>query len=124
MRWFARVISILWALGAFFWTLFYFGSIQQEGEISLMVFIIVTVVAFVMILGAAIIASGWRKLELLGGIGLLVDGVMLAIGLYILPHLIRDSSVSEQVTYLSIMVLPALIAGVLFLLSHLISKRS
>jgi hypothetical protein len=124
MRWFARVISILWALGAFFWILFYFGSIQQEGEISLAVFIIVTVIAFVMILGSAIIASGWRKLELLGGIGLLVDGALIAIGLYLLPHMIRGSSVSEQVIYLSIMVLPALAAGILFLICQWKSKTS
>ena len=82
----------------------------------------VLIIAFVMYVGAAIVAGVWGK-EILGGRILIVDGVLLfALGItfQIVAGGIKEvlSMGQVEVTGLLTIVLPPLVAGSLFLASH------
>jgi hypothetical protein len=132
MRWVARVLSILWAFWAFFWTLFVLAHFTGEGEffskaVSTIIIIIMIIVAL-MFMGAAIIASVWGK-EALGGGVLLVDGVLMIASIIIVAYLTGSPRDFFRLPWLNAlalftMVLPPLVAGFLFLICHRRSKTS
>jgi hypothetical protein len=116
MRWVARFLSIPWAYWTLFWTWFVLGHAFQGAVLA-----IIMTIPLLMFLGAAIIAGVWGK-EVLGGVVLLIDGVLLfAVGT-LGPHspmLNGDAALS-----ISTIVLPPLVAGYLFLACHRRSKTS
>jgi|GEM_PF-3514427 len=124
MRWVARFLSIAWALWALFWTFFLAANYQREGFFGLAGSIIIMIVAALLFLGAALIASVWRK-EALGGGVLLVDSVLVTLAGTLGPHepMLNHQFWSTAVGFLTL-VLPPLAAGILFLVCHRRSKTS
>lgn len=124
MRWVARIISIPWAYFALFIVWFVAGNGYEEG-MSLGLYITVVFVAFLLTLGATIIAGVWEK-EALGGTVLLVDCALIIICFMASPH-IRPSLVDfftpSKLPFNFIPLLPPLLAGVLFLTCHWASRR-
>ena len=127
MRWAARLLSVAWAFWALFWTWFATGSLHVEGDLSFAVSIIIMITALLMFLGAAIIASAWRK-EAFGGVVLLLDGVLLIPCFLLgLPHIrvtIWEFFTLSHMPFNIVFVLPPLVAGSLFLICHRRSKKS
>ena len=123
MRWVARFLSIPWVFWALFVTWFLVGDSYFAGEISLAVSIIITIIAALMFLGAAIIASVWGK-EAFGGGVLLVDGALIIVFLIVevRPTIEEFLTPSDPLGF--VMVLPPLVAGSLFLICHRRSKTS
>ena len=126
MRWIARILSIPWAFLAFFLTWWGIAQYISEEKISLhlAVYSIILIIVALMYVGAAIIASVWRK-EALGG------GILMADGMFILAFMIIDGTLPRDFSRWSIvdallfftMALPPLVAGFLFLVCHWKSKR-
>jgi len=124
MRWAARLLSVVWTFWALFWTWFVLTNYLGEGLFSLAVYIIIMITALLMFLGAAIIASVWRK-EALGGRVLLVDGVLIIASGTLAPHSpMLTGEFWLTALGISTMVLPPLAAGSLFLICHHRSKTS
>ena len=125
MRWVARFLSIPWAFWALSVTLFVVANFQGE-YFGLAVSIIIMIIAALMFIGAAIIASVWGK-EAFGGVVLLVDGVLIIVCLIVVPHIgptIVEFLTPSALPFNFVMVLPPLVAGSLFLACHRISKTS
>lgn len=128
-RWVARVLSILWAFWAIFWTWFVLANFTGEGEFfSKAVSTIIMIIFALMFMGAAIIASVWGK-EALGGGVLLVDGVLMIASIIIVAYLTGSPRDFFRLPWLNAlalftMVLPPLVAGFLFLICHRRSKTS
>jgi len=129
MRWVARFISIPWAFWTLFWTWFVLSELAGEGHFSPAASIIIMIVAFLMFMGAAIIASVWGK-EALGGGVLLADGVLILASIIIFCLTVPGPGDSlgpllllAALTFFT-MVLPPLAAGSLFLVCHRRSKTS
>lgn len=126
MRWCARIISILWAYWALFWTFFLTAHTCPRNPSIWAILIPVVVIAFLMYVGAAIVASVWGK-EAFGGRVLIADGAML-FSLGIIIEFIPggfDSVFSLdpiEIIGFATIVLPPLVAGVLFLACHRKSK--
>jgi len=114
MRWVARLISIPWAYWALFIAWFVAGNGYEEG-MSLGLYIIIVFIAFLMTLGAAIIAGVW-SMELLGGMVLLADSLLIFIWFAVTPQLPGGLFL--------VLVLPPLLAGWLFIASNRLSKKS
>jgi len=126
MRWVARFLSIPWAYWALFITWFVVGSGNADGEISLAFYIIIVIIASLLFMGAAIIASVWGK-EAFGGCVLLVDGALIIVCFLVVPHIgptIVEFLTPSALPFNFVMVLPPLVAGSLFLACHRISKTS
>jgi hypothetical protein len=119
MRWVARLISIPWAYWALAIAWFVAGNGYEEG-MSLALYMIIVFIAFLLTMGAAIIAGVWRK-EALGGTVLLADGVLILLCFMGSPHL-RPSLVEfftpSALPFNFVTVLPPLLAGSLFLACH------
>jgi len=124
MRWVARLLSIPWALWTLFWTWFLVANYQAEGYFGLAGSIIIMIIAVLMFMGAAIVASVWKK-EALGGGVLLVDSVLVTIAGTLGPHepMLTQEFWSTLLGFLTV-VLPPLAAGVLFLVCHRRSRTS
>ena len=125
MRWIARIISITWAYWALFWTFFFTMHICPRNPSMWAILIPVMVIAFLMYVGAAIVASVWGK-EQLGGRMLIADGVLLfASGITFqivaggVDALLKLDTIDAG---LLTIVLPPLVAGSLFLACHRNSK--
>ena len=114
MRWVARLISIPWAYWALFIAWFVAGNGYEEG-MSLGLYIIIVFIAFLLTLGAAILAGVWG-IEGLGGTILLADCVLIFITYVVSPRLPAGLLVT--------LILPPLLAGSLFFASHRASKAS
>ena len=122
MRWIARIIAMPWAFWALLVTLFITGSICPHRPSSTWIVMLVLIIAFVMYVGAAIVACVWGK-EKLGGCLLIADGGLLFVlfitlmiatgGLDTLYKLDRYDIVG-----LLTVILPPLVAGALFLTCH------
>ena len=129
MCWVARFLSIPWAFWVLFWTYFVLAHFTGEGEFfSKAVSIIIMIIAALMFMGAAIIASVWGK-EALGGGVLLVDGVLMIASIIVVAYLTGSPRDFFRLPWLNAlafftMVLPPLVAGSLFLACHRISKTS
>jgi len=129
MRWVARFLSIPWAFWALFWTWFVLASLTGEGHFSSAVHITIVIIASLMYIGAAIIASVWGK-EALGGGVLLADGVLILVSIIIFCLTVPGpgDSLGPLLLLAGIafftMVLPPLAAGSLFLACHRRSKTS
>lgn len=124
MRWAARFLSVLWALWTLFITLWVVVEFERDDEIGLAVAIIIMVMATVLFLGAALIASVWGR-EALGGGVLLVDSALIVFCFLTVPHV--DPSLVQFLTPSELpfnftMVLPPLVAGSLFLACHRMAK--
>jgi hypothetical protein len=123
MRWVARLVSIPWAYWALAIAWFVAGNGYEEG-MPLALYMIIVFIAFLLTMGAAIIAGVWGK-EALGGAVLLVDGVLIVLCFLGSPH-IRPSLVDfftpSKLPFNFTMVLPPLLAGFLFLTCHCWSR--
>jgi hypothetical protein len=86
----------------------------EEGKLSEMVADIIIFTAFLLTLGAAIIASVW-SIETIGGTVLLADSLLVFIWFAVTPQLPGP--------LFFVLVLPPLLAGWLFLSSHRLSKK-
>lgn len=122
MRWIARIISIPWAYWTLLWTLLITLAACPNNPSMWAILIPAMVIAFVMCLGAAIVASVWGK-EKLGGRVLVADSVLifaLCLASKIvgggLDDMIKAGSIGILV--LLTIVVPPLVAGTLFLASH------
>ena len=113
MRWVARIISIVWAYFALGLVWFVAGNGYEEG-MSLGLYITIVFIAFLLSVGAAIIAGVWG-MEVLGGTVLLADFVLIMICFAVSPRL--------PAGLLFILILPPLSAGALFLACHNLSKK-
>ena len=125
MRWVARLTSIPWAYWALAIAWFVAGNGYEEG-MSLGLYIIIVFIAFLLTMGAAIIAGVWRK-EALGGAILLADGVLVVLCFMGSPHIrptLVDFFTPWKLPFNFVTVLPPLLAGSLFLASNRISKKS
>jgi hypothetical protein len=126
MRWVARLVSIPWAYCALGVAWFIAGSAHYEEGMSVVLYIIIVTIAFLMTMVAAILAGVWG-LELLGGTVLLADSVLIIICFIAGPH-IRPSLVEfftpSALPFNFVPVLPPLVAGALFIACHRISKRA
>jgi hypothetical protein len=85
MRWVARLISIPWAYWALFIAWFVAGNGYEEG-MSLGLYIIIVFIAFLLTVGAAILAGVWG-IEMFGGSVLLADCVLIFISYAVDPRL-------------------------------------
>ena len=122
MRWIARIISIPWAYWALFITLFLTAHICPRNPSMWAILIPALTIAFVMYVGAAIVASVWGK-EVLGGRLLIADGVVLFVLITIFQFVAGGfDTVFSMDRYdifgLLTIVLPPLVAGSLFLACH------
>ena len=122
MRWIARIISIPWAYWALFITFFLTVNLCPRNPSMWAILIPVLIIAFLMYVGAAIVASVWGK-EVLGGRVLIADGVVLFV-LGITFQIVAggfDAVFSmdryDIIGFLTIVV-PPLVAGTLFLKCH------
>jgi len=124
MRWVARFLSIPWAFWALFVTWFVSVNLHGEGRFSSAVYITIMIIAALMFIGAAIIASVWGK-EAFGGGVLLVDGALIIVCFIVAirPTIVEFLTPSEG-PFNFVMVLPPLVAGSLFLACHRRSKTS
>ena len=113
MRWIARIVSIPWGYGALAVAWFVAGNGYEEG-MSLGLYMTIVFIAFVLSVGASIIAAVWG-MEVLGGTVLLADFVLIMICFAVSPQL--------PAGLLFILLLPPLSAGALFLACHSISKN-
>jgi hypothetical protein len=109
MRWIARIVSIPWAYCALGLAWFVAGYGLEEGKLSPMAVNIIVFIAFLVTLGAAILAGVW-KMEAVGGWVLLADCVLIFICFVASSH-------SPWELFLFI-ILPPLLAGTLFLSCH------
>ncbi len=122
MRWIARILSILWSYWALFITLFITAHICPRNPSMWAILIPVLIIAFLMFVGAAIVASVWGK-EVLGGRVLIADGVVLfVLGITFMIvaggfDAVFSMDLYDIFGFLTI-VLPPLVAGALFLASH------
>lgn len=114
MRWIARLISIPWAYCALGLVWFVAGYGYEEGML-LGLYIIIVFIAFLLTLGAAIIAGVW-SMEFLGGKVLLADSLLIFIWFAVTPQLPGG--------LLLVLILPPLLAGWLFLACRRLSKKS
>jgi hypothetical protein len=113
MRWIARLVSIPWAYAALAGAWFIAGVGLEEGKLSPMAVNIIVVLAFLLTLGAAILASVWG-MELVGGAVLLADCVLMIVCFMASSH--------SPWELLPILFPPPLLAGSLFLVCHYRSK--
>jgi len=114
MRWIARLVSIPWSYCALGLVWFVAGYGIEEGRLSEITADIIIFTAFLLTLGAAIIAGVW-SMEIIGGIVLLADSLLVFIWFAVAPQL--------PAGLFFILVLPPLLAGWLFLASHRLSKK-
>lgn len=130
MRWVARILSILWAIWALFWTLF-ISAADNDEVAGILLAGLVVVIAILLFLGPAIISIKWRR-EALAGSVLLVDGILIlaslvAIYFHIAPRNMGGvpppMRTEAQVAFFTL-ILPPLVAGSLFLACHRLSKAS
>jgi len=104
MRWIARVISIPWAYAALGLVWFVAGVGLEEGmPLALNITIVFT--AFLLTLGAAILAGVWG-MEAFGGKVLLADGALILLWVLVTPQLPGAAL---------ILMVPPVLSGVLFL---------
>lgn len=123
MRWVARLISIPWAYWALAIAWFVAGNGYEEG-MSLGLYIIIVFIAFLLTLGAAILAGVWG-LEALGGTVLLVDSVLIIVSFMASPHIspsLVDFFTPSKVPFNFTIILPPLLAGVFFIACQRISR--
>jgi hypothetical protein len=125
MRWIARLVSIPWSYWALAIIWFVAGNGYEEG-MPLALYMIIVFIAFLMTVGAAIIAGVWQK-EILGGTILLIEGVLLLLWFMATPQ-VRPSLVDffnpVKLPFNFVVVLPPLLAGLLFIVCHRLSKKS
>ena len=122
MRWIARILSIPWAYWALFITIFITADICPRNPSMWAILIPVLIIAFLMYVGAAIVASVWGK-EVLGGRVLIADGVVLFVLGITFPIFAGgfDAFLSMPFgfyLFLLTIFLPPLVAGSLFLACH------
>jgi len=111
MRWIARFVSIPWAYCALALVWFVAGVGLEEGmPLALNITIVFT--AFLLTLGAAILAGVWG-MEAFGGKVLLVDGGLILVWVLVTPQLPPAAL---------ILMVPPVLSGVLFLECHRGSK--
>ena len=125
MRWVARFLSIPWAYGALGVVWFIAGVGLEEG-MPLALNIIIVFTAFLLTLGAAILAGVWGA-EAFGGTVLLADSALIIICFMASPHMrpsLAEFLTPSALPFNFVPVLPPLIAGVLFIACHRISKKS
>jgi len=123
MRWVARLTSIPWAYWALAIAWFVAGNGYEEG-MPLTLYIINVFIAFLLTLGAAILAGVWGK-EILGGTILLIDGGLILLCFIGSPHIspsLVEFFTPSKLPFNFTMILPPLLAGSLFLASNRISK--
>jgi hypothetical protein len=129
MRWVARILSIPWAIWALFITWFALSQPNDEGKfLPIAVLTTILIIAALMYIGAAIIASVWGK-EALGGRVLLVDGALILVWIITFFFATRENMNNPAHIQLAVgafltMILPPLVAGYLFLICHRRSKMS
>jgi hypothetical protein len=104
LRWVARFVSIPWALCALAIVWFVAGTGHEEG-MPLALYVLIVFIAFLLTVGAAIMAGVWGK-EALGGKVLLVDGGLILLCSIVAPQLPG---------LFTALFVPPLLAGVLFL---------
>jgi len=114
MRWIARLVSIPWAYCALGLVWFVAGVGLEEG-MPLALNITIVFIAFLLTLGATIIAGVW-SMEVFGGTVLLVDSLLIFIWFGVTPQL-------PGVLFF-ILISPPLLAGLLFIASSRLSKKS
>ncbi|HIJ71795.1 MAG TPA: hypothetical protein HPP87_10595 [Planctomycetes bacterium] len=125
MQWVARLISIPWAYCALAIVWFIAGNGYEEG-MPLALYMIIVFMAFLMTVGAAIIAGVWGK-EILGGTILLIEGGLILLCFLGSPHLSlspEDFFNPAKLPFNFVAVLPPLLAGLLFIVCHRLSKKS
>jgi hypothetical protein len=125
MRWVARLVSIPWAYFALAVAWFIAGNGYEEG-MPLALYMIIVFIAFLLTMGAAIIAGVWGK-ESLGGAVLLADGVLIVICFIGSPHIspsLADFLTPSKLPFNFVPVLPPLLGGLLFIVCHRLSKKS
>lgn len=115
MRWIARLVSIPWAYCALGLVWFVAGYGIEEGRLSEITADILIFTAFLLTLGAAIIAGVWGK-EVLGGTVLLVDCLLIFVWFVVAPQLPEEAFL--------ILLLPPLSAGALFIAANRSSKKA
>ena len=107
MRWIARLVSIPWAYCALGLVWFVAGVGLEEGmPLALNIGIVFT--AFLLTLGAAILAGVWG-MEAFGGKVLLADGALILVWVLVTPQLPGAAL---------ILMVPPVLSGVLFLECH------
>ncbi len=109
MRWVARIVSIPWAYCALGLVWFVAGYGIEEGRLSELTAGIIIFTAFLLTLGASILAAVWGK-EVFGGWALLADALLIFVWFVVTPQL-------PGVAFL-ILLFPPLLAGSLFLVCH------
>ena len=122
MRWIARIISIPWAYWALFITFFLTVNLCPRNPSMWAILIPVLIIAFVMYVGAAIVASVWGK-EVLGGRVLIADGVVLFVLGITFQFVAGGVDAIFKLDSIGVMglltiVFPPLVAGALFLACH------
>jgi hypothetical protein len=125
MRWVARLVSIPWAYFALGVVWFIAGSANYEEGMSVVLYIIIVTIAFLLTMVAAILAGVWG-LELLGGTVLLADSALIIICFIVSPHLrptLVEFFTPSALPFNFVPVLPPLVAGALFIECHRISKK-
>jgi hypothetical protein len=124
MRWVARIVSIPWGYWALAIAWFVAGNGYEEG-MSLGLYIIIVFIAFLLTVGAAIIAGVWGK-EILGGTILLIDGGLILLCFMGSPHIrptLVDFFTPWKLPFNFVTVLPPLVGGSLFLVANRVSKK-
>ncbi len=115
LRWIARIISKPWAYWALFITWFAAMHLCPNNPSMWAVLIPVMGLAFVLYLGAAIIASVWGR-ERLGGRLLIADGLLVVAQLVLFKAVVAGFSIHPvDIIALLTLALPPLAAGALFL---------
>ncbi len=127
MRWAARIVSILWAYFAVFWTWFVFAHFYEDTSLGLAVFIgFFECAVILLVLGAPIVASVWQ-MEKLGGrllqiMGTVLFGVILALGIFFVVWEGRIPRLALIMAALLTVVVPPLVSGFLFVGCHRASQ--
>lgn len=122
MRWVARLIAIPWSFWVLFWIAFIAGYGVEEGKFTWAVWRIIVFIFALPSVGAAIMGC-IRKTEALAGIILLVDGVLILVFGTLGPHSpLMTGDLWGTVLGFTTLVLPPLVAGVLFIVCRSESK--
>ncbi|NMC38246.1 MAG: hypothetical protein GYA41_07985 [Bacteroidales bacterium] len=117
-QWTPRILCILAIL---FVSLFALDSFSSERTLfqNAGAFLIHLIPSFVL-LAVLIIAWKWEKT---GGIILTILGVILFIAVFYLNYKKREFSLSQSLINVSIVCLPFILAGILFIVSHYTKKK-
>ena len=107
MRWIARLVSIPWAYCAL-GLVWFVAGVASEEWMPLALNITIVFTAFLLTLGAAILAGVWG-VEAFGGKVLLADGALILVWVLVTPQLPGAAI---------ILIVPPVLSGVLFLECH------